>query len=83
MPYKAFYKKVGYETTKHLFLEGKPFIRGIGEHPKVQMLELLCQFELCRINVGYGRSCQYHRCMGVPACSEKEGLQFKRNIKNG
>lgn len=72
MPYKPFFKKAGYAETVELFLEQKPFIKGISGDDKSQMLELLCQLELCRINYGFGKLCEMNHCMGVPVCSKSE-----------
>lgn len=71
MPYKPFYKKSGYGATVELFLKNKPFILGISTDDKTQMLELLSQLEICRINYGFGKTCEFNHCMGVPICSRK------------
>ena len=69
MPYKRFFKKKGYQATVDAFLKGKPYIKGISKAPNVQMAELLCQFTICKNNLGFShRICHTNHCMGVPFC---------------
>jgi len=75
MSLKRFYQKSGYKGTIQALLHDKPFIRGMKrESMHNQMIELIAQMELCRLNNGYSeRLChQAYHCIGVPFCAKKE-----------
>lgn len=71
---KHFCNKAGYQGTVQRLVAGKNFIAGMmRESLDNQTLELLCQFEICRLEHGYyQRYCHtLKRCIGVPFCSKK------------
>jgi len=77
---KHFCQKAGYQGTVQRLLEGKSFVRGMmRESLDNQMLELLCQFEICRQEHGYyERWCHATKhCIGVPFCSKRDKEEKK------
>lgn len=81
MPSKRLCNKSGYEGTVQRFLNKKSFIEGMKrESSNNQMLELLCQMEICRHEHGYYvEYChQTKHCIGVPFCSKQDKEEEKR-----
>lgn len=74
MNVKRLCEKSGYEGTVQRLIENKPFVMGMmRESLNNQMLELICQMEICRLEHGYyERYCHASKhCIGVPFCSKK------------
>ena len=84
MNFKRFYQKAGYDGTVYALRHNKPFVRDMKKESfNNQMIELLAQFELCRLNSGYSqRLCHaIHHCIGVPFCSKKDEVAITGKIK--